>query len=1115
MKTNFHTTHGAHRLAFVLLALLLSISWMQAQVTIGSGTAPQNFSTLEIVSNDTGGLRLPHLSTKKRDDLTKTQAFADEKGRSDASNAPGLALGLTIYNIDTNCTEYWNGHKWVSLCLGTADIKLASSCGGFYDPANPPVEAADGSLSGCDYTPEEDPVCTVTIGRPFEVQVVIGAAYAKISITDQATSKFIVQFQPNNTNASRNVVVRVTSNCTGEHKDFLFTQAAGVCPAAADPVVNASSTDLCVGGSVVAYITNAQPNVNYIWTYLGAVVHTGNLYTINRAGTYKVYAGLIGCGTPATVTITDSGTAAPAAVQIAATNGGVICGNANVVITANVNGPVQWYHDGVLHSSTANSLTVSGAASAGQWFAVVKDGSCTSLPSNVVTLIDNTTAGTALPAPVATVNGYPLDGISLNICKSGTLRLEVTNPTDYPAGVEYEWFIGGATISKGSSPVYMYNVPDHIGNIVLSVIVSDKSGNCPNSATSTDTQVTLTAPAATSINNGELIAPICTGSSVQLMADINTGVAYEWYKDGIITLDTGPTMTATPGEYTVRYTDDNVCWSRMSTKITVVQSGELTLTWNTAPTGKAIKGSSVIYTLNSNIKAPAYEWTHTYQGPENPIASISPVGDGSTAVVVYSNPTADDINMTLTVTTKDHPCGNKSLTQDIVVEDGCVRGTVINIVPKGTVEIKEGQEVNFAVSTDASDVDRQFFWFIDDVQVATTTTIEWKHKFPTMGTYKVTAQVINKCTPLADNVITAIATIVKVAPDLSGYLPEPSGDYYILGKDCYDVGITNMNDYCGDRTTRGNGDFMDNDTPPKWNAEGKEWEYEFKYGFYDDGNLFFTVTDNAKIIKSSRTDIGMTYVKFYIVFDESVMTKARGLSRDDALKITITAAYTVTGQKRQVSRVIKVQDCECGCGLIGTSSGKWRRIACHNLGANTAADPFDNNSPMAKEGLLNGSYYQWGKKKEVAKYDTSAGAISGWSNSYANDNSWNGTNKTANDPCPDGFRVPSLVEMNDFLSFNNTITKLGTWTDAATNYTSGNMWGTATGQYLYLPAAGLRQSGNGTLYGRGINGYYWTTNTFSGAYANHLTVSEGGLTTSYQFNPDKIFGFSVRCVSEK
>ena len=92
-----------------ILAVLLTVSAtvaLHAQITIGAGNAPQNFSVLELISGTNKGLRLPQLSTSQRN--TVQASFGAE--------ATGKAMGLQIFNIDTHCVETWNGQDWISSC---------------------------------------------------------------------------------------------------------------------------------------------------------------------------------------------------------------------------------------------------------------------------------------------------------------------------------------------------------------------------------------------------------------------------------------------------------------------------------------------------------------------------------------------------------------------------------------------------------------------------------------------------------------------------------------------------------------------------------------------------------------------------------------------------------------------------------------------------------------------------------------------------------------------------------------------------------------------------------------------------------------------------------------
>ncbi|MDR1543596.1 MAG: fibrobacter succinogenes major paralogous domain-containing protein [Prevotellaceae bacterium] len=103
-KINFPTA------SILMLTLALAMSGnARAQVTMGANLEPQPFSVLELISNNTKGLRLPQLTTGQRDTvLMKSTDFTAEK--------KGKALGLQIFNLTTKCVETWNGTKWIEVC---------------------------------------------------------------------------------------------------------------------------------------------------------------------------------------------------------------------------------------------------------------------------------------------------------------------------------------------------------------------------------------------------------------------------------------------------------------------------------------------------------------------------------------------------------------------------------------------------------------------------------------------------------------------------------------------------------------------------------------------------------------------------------------------------------------------------------------------------------------------------------------------------------------------------------------------------------------------------------------------------------------------------------------
>uniref|UniRef100_UPI0040473EF2 hypothetical protein n=1 Tax=Algoriphagus sp. TaxID=1872435 RepID=UPI0040473EF2 len=110
-----------------------------------------------------------------------------------------------------------------------------------------------------------------------------------------------------------------------------------------------------------------------------------------------------------------------------------------------------------------------------------------------------------------------------------------------------------------------------------------------------------------------------------------------------------------------------------------------------------------------------------------------------------------------------------------------------------------------------------------------------------------------------------------------------------------------------------------------------------------------------------------------------------------------------------------------------------------------------------------------------------------WKNDNTYTNLWQGTSET-NNPCPDGFRVPTSQE----------------WLDERASWTSNNAAG-AFASPLKLPLAGYR-SYNSTLFEVGTSGRYWSTlaNRF------HIYVSGTGNPTP----SDEGNGFSVRCIKD-
>ena len=186
---------------------------------------------------------------------------------------------------------------------------------------------------------------------------------------------------------------------------------------------------------------------------------------------------------------------------------------------------------------------------------------------------------------------------------------------------------------------------------------------------------------------------------------------------------------------------------------------------------------------------------------------------------------------------------------------------------------------------------------------------------------------------------------------------------------------------------------------------------------------------------------------------------------------------------------------------ILSSSGKvWLD---RNLGA-------DRVATSATDADAYGDLYQWGRNFDGHQSRTSAtttGPVASGSEgsnfilanaapndwlSTQDDTRW-GATKTANDPCPTGYRVPTETELDaERMSF-------------AMNDADG-----AFGSELKFPTAGARNHSNGALLFIDSEGTYWSS-TVDGTNARFLYI---GSTIAGMYSFNRAYGLSVRCIKE-
>ncbi|GAB6008307.1 fibrobacter succinogenes major paralogous domain-containing protein [Dysgonomonas reticulitermitis] len=468
------------KLTIVILLLTAYAGAVSAQVTIGDGTAPQDFSVLEISTTMTiGGLRLPQLTNDQRIALTSSVKFQNEivlKGR-----------GLMIYNTTNGCVEYWNEQRWISLCEGCSEITSVSISGG--------TTITQWARTAITLT------ANVTGGTPTSYEWYLGGS--KVATT--ATSTYTVPQGVKDASGTKAYTVKAINACSDA-----TSSVANVVVTACTKITGVSIS----GGTTItqwaipavtltANVTGGTPT-SYEW-YLGGVyvtTTTTNTYTVPQsvkdvADTYTYTVKAINACSDATSTASNVVVTACGKITGTLISGGTTItqwATTAITLTAYVTGGTatsyEWYLGGTMIPGATNStytVPQSVKDAAGTYtYSVWTSNACTgsySITTNVVV------------TPYPKITGVSISG-GTSILQWATTDITLTANVTGGTPTSYEWYLGGSKVATTATNTY--TVPQSVkdvagtGTSTKTYAYTVKAINACSNATSSATNVVVT-----------------------------------------------------------------------------------------------------------------------------------------------------------------------------------------------------------------------------------------------------------------------------------------------------------------------------------------------------------------------------------------------------------------------------------------------------------------------------------------------------------------------------------------------------------------------------------------------------------------------------------------------
>ena len=275
----------------------------------------------------------------------------------------------------------------------------------------------------------------------------------------------------------------------------------------------------------------------------------------------------------------------------------------------------------------------------------------------------------------------------------------------------------------------------------------------------------------------------------------------------------------------------------------------------------------------------------------------------------------------------------------------------------------------------------------------------------------------------------------------------------------------------------------------EWHWDPVERTIGYKWNTTDD---FSTATDLGTSTSFLETGLacGTSYTRYVWAYSGCGYLSSLALTQSTlactSCASSITVSHLATGGVAPVDKTVTY-------GIVTNIPGETTKCwISSNLGADHQATSIGDATEESA-----GWYWQFNRKQGYKHDGTNRTPNSTWITSINESSEWT----AINDPCAvelgSTWHVPTSAEWNNVNSAGNWNSWHGPWDSGLKLHYSS---------FLFL--------WDGSLAGRGVDGYQWSSSQSDGTNSSYLAFSDFNGGYSGLNNGDKALGFSVRCIND-